>query len=389
MKKKNFLIVIYFVCAFAFILSNFLIKKVTNLDEFWNYNTARAISNGVVPYRELSMITTPFLPMCVALILKVTFNELIVFRVITSVVITLIVLVSYKIFTKTVKNKLVSVFLSIIILVLLIDNWALDYNFIVLLFSLILELFALKNIDRGLDVNKSFNLFLGAISGIAFCTKQTVGAFVIVATVLYQIIFIKNKKDFKKYIINAIYISVGALVPIGIFVCYLLLTNSFKDFIGYALLGIKTFSNSIPYLDLLKNDSLIIRILAIIVPLYLLGAFIIILLDYKKKIDKEKFLLVWALPMLIVLYPISDEIHFIIGIIPIMIFMLSVVAGLIIRVYRLLKWKEKDCLVFAFQTFVIFLVLLGCYKSYKNYFEYTISDKNVEIKHYKYLHLED
>ena len=59
MKRKDIVAVIF---IFIIIISIIIIKPIGDLDEIWNYNTARAIAEGFVPYRDISMITTPLLP---------------------------------------------------------------------------------------------------------------------------------------------------------------------------------------------------------------------------------------------------------------------------------------------------------------------------------------
>ena len=66
MRKKNILLVIF---IFIVVFSIIIIRPIGNLDEIWNYNTARVISEGLVPYRDISMITTPLLPMITAIFL--------------------------------------------------------------------------------------------------------------------------------------------------------------------------------------------------------------------------------------------------------------------------------------------------------------------------------
>ena len=56
MKKKNMLLITF---IFIAVFSMIIIKPISNLDEIWNYNTARAISEGLIPYKDISMITTP------------------------------------------------------------------------------------------------------------------------------------------------------------------------------------------------------------------------------------------------------------------------------------------------------------------------------------------
>ena len=79
MKKENKIeigiSILLILGLFTFVFSNLIKKPVTNLDELWNYNTARAIMNGLIPYKQISMITTPLLPTIVAIILKIMMNS--------------------------------------------------------------------------------------------------------------------------------------------------------------------------------------------------------------------------------------------------------------------------------------------------------------------------
>ena len=76
-----------------------IIKPINDLDEIWNYNTARAISEGLIPYKDISMITTPLLPMVTAIFLKLIANEVIISRILAALLWTGILFTIYKIFT--------------------------------------------------------------------------------------------------------------------------------------------------------------------------------------------------------------------------------------------------------------------------------------------------
>ena len=52
-----------FLVILFFIASNILIKNVDNLDEMWNFNFARCMANGLIPYKDFNIILGPFLPM--------------------------------------------------------------------------------------------------------------------------------------------------------------------------------------------------------------------------------------------------------------------------------------------------------------------------------------
>ena len=94
MNKKNaILIILIFLTVFSMII----VKPITNLDELWNYNTARAISEGLIPYKDISMITTPALPMVTALFLKIIANEVIISRILASCMWTGILFITYNV----------------------------------------------------------------------------------------------------------------------------------------------------------------------------------------------------------------------------------------------------------------------------------------------------
>ena len=46
-KSDILIIAIIFLVVFSIII----IKPISDLDEIWNYNTARAISEGLIPYK--------------------------------------------------------------------------------------------------------------------------------------------------------------------------------------------------------------------------------------------------------------------------------------------------------------------------------------------------
>ena len=80
--SKDFILFIFIA---VMVFSIIAINPISNLDEIWNYNTARAITQNLIPYKDISMITTPLLPMITALFLKLIANEVIVSRVLASV----------------------------------------------------------------------------------------------------------------------------------------------------------------------------------------------------------------------------------------------------------------------------------------------------------------
>ena len=154
MKKNDLLIVIF---IFITIFSIIIVKPISDLDEIWNYNTARVISEGLIPYKDISMITTPLLPMITAVFLKIIANELIVSRIIAAILWTGILYTVYKIFGELFKEKNVALICTALIGILCRDIYCIDYNVTVLFIALIVLYQELKNTNvQGFDKRKEF-----------------------------------------------------------------------------------------------------------------------------------------------------------------------------------------------------------------------------------------
>lgn len=162
MKKNDLLIVIF---IFITIFSIIIVKPISDLDEIWNYNTARVISEGLIPYKDISMITTPLLPMITAVFLKTIANELIVSRIIAAILWTGILYTVYKIFGELFKEKNVALICTALIGILCRDIYCIDYNVTVLFIALIVLYQELKNINSQ-DFDKRREFLIRNISRI-------------------------------------------------------------------------------------------------------------------------------------------------------------------------------------------------------------------------------
>ena len=161
--KKNDLLVVIFI--FITIFSIIIVKPISDLDEIWNYNTARVISEGLIPYKDISMITTPLLPMITAVFLKIIANELIVSRIIAAILWTGILYTVYKIFGELFKEKNVALICTALIGILCRDIYCIDYNVTVLFIALIVLYQELKNINSQ-DFDKRREFLIRNISRI-------------------------------------------------------------------------------------------------------------------------------------------------------------------------------------------------------------------------------
>lgn len=224
MKKIKFNIVdfLVYIELFTFVFGIVLSKGVTNLDELWHFNIARQMSKGLIPYKEISLITTPFFPFIASFFLKGPFDELIVYRIICSLFYAAIFFLAYKILKKTTKNIPMSIVFTNVLAFIMEEYMLFEYNAMCILLTLTIILIELelreeknkslkinskveKNINNINTENKKIenqdskvnkknqkllmqNFGIGILAGFAFLTKQTIGAFIIFAVLFLKII---------------------------------------------------------------------------------------------------------------------------------------------------------------------------------------------------------
>ena len=393
--SKDFILFIFIA---VMVFSIIAINPISNLDEIWNYNTARAIAQNLIPYKDISMITTPLLPMITALFLKLIANEVIVSRVLASVLWGGVLFSIFKILKLLIKEENTCLIIIALLGLLFRDCYCIDYNILSLMFSLIILYIELKNIDKPHFENNKTDFLIGILAGLTVCTKQSIGAILAIIVVGYKIIFVQNKKEFIEYLKTAFKRIIGILIPIILVLIYLIVTNSLQDFINYAVLGISTFSNKIPYAQLMNNDKKEIQILSRIMPFILLAmAVLTIVLQNKKKkenignIDNKILtMLIYSLSTIIIMYPISDEIHFLIAGTITFIGLAYILYLLGITIYNKINLQSKKK-IYKITSLMISIIAIAfiAVRGIENITEYTKQEKNETIEHYKNIQISE
>ena len=393
--SKDFILFIFIA---VMVFSIIAINPISNLDEIWNYNTARAIAQNLIPYKDISMITTPLLPMITALFLKLIANEVIVSRVLASVLCGGVLFSIFKILKLLIKEENTCLIITALFGLLFRDCYCIDYNILSLMFSLIILYIELKNIDKPHFENNKTDFLIGILAGLTVCTKQSIGAILAIIVVGYKIIFVQNKKEFIEYLKIAFKRIIGILIPIILVLIYLIVTNSLQDFINYAVLGISTFSNKIPYAQLMNNDKKEIQILSRIMPFILLAmAVLTIVLQNKKKKEnigntdnKILTMLIYSLSTIIIMYPISDEIHFLIAGTITFIGLAYILYLLGITIYNKINLQSKKK-IYKITSLMISIIAIAfiAVRGIENITEYTKQEKNETIEHYKNIQISE
>ena len=340
MKKKTIDIIVFiaiFICSMSLIITQYL----SGLDEIWQYNFARCISEGLVPYRDFNLVTTPLYSMLGGLFIRIFGNGLFIMRIFEILIFTTILFLAYKIFDILNINKHVNfAFISILFFLFLIDI-GVEYNYLILIISLLLIYLELKDVVKNGNLNSKFkyNFLLGLLAGCAIITKHTVGTFIAIVSIFYKLLFI-NKADLKKYFKIVVIRVLGVIIPACTFYIYLLINNALYDFYDYCILGVKTFSNKISYFDIFNSSNWIIIIFAILVPITIIAQIILFFKKDRFENNKQLIIFSFALASFIGIYPIANTGHFIISGFPMIILTLYYIY--LIAFYLLKKLKNKD-----------------------------------------------
>ena len=382
-KKKCIDILIQF-SIFTLSLVLFLVARLTasatDLDEVWNYNTANAFAMGLIPYKQVSMITTPLLPMINSIFLKIFFNGIITYRVVMGIIFALIVVFIYLIIRELSNKRLLSYICAFFIGSLLINKFLLDYNYLFLLIVLMIAFLEVRDLKKNENFNFNHNLCVGLLTGLAFLIKQTIGLLLIIV-VIFEVFIYMKKTGFDLKItkfIKLIGVRIfGMMVPITMFLIYLGVNGAFNDFINYAIKGVKEFSNSVPYYRLFDSNDKVVSIISRLFIIVYIPLFITFILECVKNNKlKDELINIYVLafcsiPVIAIIYPISDEFHLIVA----SVFALIVVAYLLIF---LLNEIDKFVKIDAFykKLLLIGLLFIIILISFKN----AIIERNLNIK---------
>ena len=134
------------------------IREFNNLDEIWVFNNARCFAEGLLPYRDFSIITTPLFPMLFGTFLKIFGTELIVSRFLECFEVAIVLFIIYKILLKLEVNKGISLFAIILIYLAYSEVFLFDYNWAVIIITLITMYLELKSMKNEFSFKRDFLL---------------------------------------------------------------------------------------------------------------------------------------------------------------------------------------------------------------------------------------
>ena len=318
---KKYKIFFLFIGLFIY---NFVVNyfTISNNDLIWNYGFCYNVAKGLKMYTDFNMVITPFYPTLFGLLMKLLGNNSIIFFLSNALLPTIIFTIIYKYYRKA--------FVESILLVSFISTP--NYNLLCLTFLYILFV---------LEDKKKNDYLIGIVLGLTFLTKSPMGLLTLASLYYYKDI----KKIFKRFI--------GFLIPNIIYITYFYINDSLFDYINYAFGSLLDFATD----NYRSTFGIVIIIIGISYLIY-------------KFIKKKDIKLLYILFFQIMAYPIFNEIHIILCVIPILIYFVLDVEN---EMY--LKYRKYLC------------ILLIC-PVLSSIMQYTLLDMRVGTNALKYKRVE-
>lgn len=200
---KNYLTGLAFVAAVSVSFMLLFFNKSLALQEGWFSIYAKYMLEGMLPYKDFSVITPPLALYMWAAIQYVFGDNFIVFHIADIFSKLLIGVLTYHVFTRFFSAKISAVtaaFSQVMLISVIYDNGVLSYNeywVILMLAMLIVMLAQLSFYDKNKKFSAGLFALLGALYGVAFLNKQTAGPVNILVSCAVMTLAVYQKTGFK------------------------------------------------------------------------------------------------------------------------------------------------------------------------------------------------
>lgn len=324
--------ILKFVFLFFVILGFNLLCSPVNLDEIWNYGFANNLYRGLIPYVDFNMVLTPFYSFFLSIFFYLFGSSMLTFHIINALILTGCFVLLDKMYQE--KSWLFFLFLFFPV------NCSFP-NYNLFLFVLLVVIVYIE--EFLIDKYSWTHYIVGVLLAFCVLTKQTVGF----CLLLPSLIYLKDRKILLRRLI-------GFLVPIVIFIIYLLVTDSFYAFFNLCILGLLEFSGNHKIGPMLA----ILSFLMIFITIYFIRK------------DKKDIINYYALSFYSLIIPIVDVYHVFISFLA----FLLVICKKINRVYIHYSVFSIVC--------VLILAVLNAYNNHSSFSNYPN-----DINHFEYRYI--
>ena len=302
------------------------LNSISSLDELWNYNFARQISMGLLPYRDYNMVQAPLFAVIMSLPLSAC-RSLFVYRLACSLLAAFQSFVFYKALAAGTRKKLLALPFTLIS-ILMIDYTS--YNTLFLLISLLVYYVVTKGQYR------KHAFVLGLFGALSVFARQTSGCLLLLILFVIIVAFFENKAK------NLILYGAGFAIPCTLFLLYFMITSSLNDFWDCCLFSLMKFGSNNGHFF---SSSIVL--LLILAAEMVTGVLVLV-----KKRDKTTLIhLLIGIPVLAIALPIIDYSHVFFSVIYFMI-----------PAYKLLSGKWSGAVrntIIVFISVIVFLCTGG------------------------------
>lgn len=322
-----------------------LLKPLGNGDELWNYNFAKNILRGNVPYKDFSIVQTPLSCYVSAIFLGIFGEGLFSFRILTYALFVSISFLMYWLSERLTNNSIVALCGTAVTMSTHFMHFIYNYNYlstVVLLLIFVLEIRDKKELKN--------NLLIGLLVGATLAIKQNTGALIWFANV---IICVRRGMKYATHKKVYIYRVIMSFIPMAVYSVYLMCVGAFGDFLEYAVSGISTFTHRYTLMDFFRDSSIFIGYFGLIIAVF----FLIGVKIYREGINEFQFgALLFSVAWSSIIYPLADLSHVLLVLIPL--------TPTFFAFYGFRNVKRKMLLVglvevsFAFQFMILVVIIM-------------------------------
>lgn len=286
-KRYKSLILIIFLFL-LFLLFNLTLLP-TNLDEIWNYGFSHNLYSGLIPYKDFNMVITPFYPFIMSLGFHIFGSSMLVFHIEHAIILICLCVLLFLLIDKKAW--------FIVALMLFPVNVSFPSYNIFLYFLLLLIIY--------LEKEKKSDYLIGFLLGLCVLTKHSVGLCLLLPSLYYI-------KDLKK--VGRRFL--GFIVPLFVFIIYLIITKSMIPFIDLCILGLFDFASE-------NGKAFNIYFLLFIIMIGITIYFIVK--------DRKNLVNYYVLAFYSIMIPLFDIYHFMVAFLAFLVLILSKVKEDIIK----------------------------------------------------------
>src|SRR6266567_3093677 len=379
----KFEFVLVFIVTFFIFIPMFLLYPV-DLDQTWNYQFARRIICGQVPYRDFNIIVTPLSAQLNALLITIFPDEMIVLRWEGALIAALNACIIYIILRKYLNIKLVISLFILTLFVMVVNVWPQNnYSWTSVLFLSLAMLFEYKYSDNIHDSSANIYVFIiGIILGIVTIIKHNIGIAGLLCSLVLSIVNFRlysvNRSISVSQLLQQIWLKLaGWFVIVVIELLYLWQHNALSAFIDFTISGMGSYTNRsyLPYSHLVKDFYNNINAFSVLIPIALLSL-LLKFSNFCERVKKGPYALIffYSIANFSLIYPISDTTHLALAA------PLSLIATAVILNELKIKHDISKGIYVSLAGMVVISVCISIYKSSEGHFV-----RGQELRHYKYL----